>query len=125
MLGRVTVTHSFVFGFVLTNADDQRYRHDELELLVDELADEMVSRETDLVFDSSITASLTSGEVDLEVSVEADSDYEAGTLARDFVIEAIRATGGTPIGLFVFPPATRRRPTGTAWNERRSEVATA
>jgi len=119
------MTYTFNFGFYITDGKSRMYDSPRLERLADELMHYMVEHETDLVFDSAVGAVLDAGEVDVEVEVSARNERMARPLARDFVSEAIRAIGGTPIGLFVFgdddePPKAPQAP--QEWHERRAEL---
>ena len=95
-------THDFSFGFYVTTASDRRITASRLERLADELMQAMLDRETDIAFNSSVGASLTRGEVDIDLTVDAKDIRAAAPIARDFVIESIRAAGGTPIGIYIF-----------------------
>ncbi len=114
--------YSFSFTFFVTSGTGRRASAARLEKLSDELMHAMLDRESGLTFDSSVGAVLTSGEIDVAVSVEATSEHAAATCARDFIIEAIRATGGTPMGIFVFPPKRPRKTPRQEWHERRAEL---
>lgn len=119
------MTYSFSFTFFVTGATGRRIGATRLENLSDELMHAMVERETDMVFNSSVGAVLTAGEVDVESSVKAQDEVAAAAIARDFIIESIRATGGTPMGIFVFPPARPRKTPRQEWHERRAELTKA
>ena len=95
-------THDFSFGFYVTTASDRRITASRLERCADELMQAMLDRETDIAFNASVGASLTRGEVDIDLTVDAKDIRAAAPIARDFVIESIRAAGGTPIGIYVF-----------------------
>lgn len=115
------MTYPFSFGFVVTDRDDRPITGDALDAIVDALMDAMVERETEVTYGSGVGATLATGEVDVDLEVSASDPRTAAVLARDFVIEAIRVTGGVPIGLFTFPsPSTA----GLApeWHERRAEL---
>jgi len=118
-------THSFSFTFLVTTEKAQPLVGDLLEHLSDELMHAMLETETDLAFDSSVGAILTTGEVDVSLTVATDHETDAAAIARDFVIQAIRATGGTPMGVFVFPPARPRTTPRQEWHERRAELTNA
>ena len=120
------MTYAFSFGFVVTEGEgDQNITGARLEVLADQLMQAMLERETALVFDSSVGATLAAGEVDVEVEVEAVHEQAATATARDFVIESIRAIGGTPIGLFVFPVEPKTGSPRQEWHERKAELASA
>lgn len=113
------------FTFLVTSKTGRRCGATQLERLSDELMNAMIERETDMVFDSSVGGVLTIGEIDVEISVEAESESGAAATARDFVIESIKATGGTPTGIFVFPQGQPRKVSGQEWHERRAELTSA
>jgi len=117
--------YSFSFTFFVTTEKRRRVDEKRLENLSDELMHAMLERETDLAFDSSVGAILTAGEVDIDLSVKAGNEIAAAATARDFVIQSIRATGGTPIGIFVFPPSKPRKTPRQEWHERKAELTTA
>jgi len=120
------MTYQFTFGFFVTHDDGQHYDADAFEGILDNLMTTMVDRENDLVFDSSLGAALEEGYVDIEVAVEAESENMAAPLARDYVAEAIREIGGTPIGFFVFqPPEPDHAAPPQVWHERKSELTNA
>lgn len=98
------MSYEFTFGFLVTDRDNTPYPADTLEAILDDLMNAMLDRETDIVVDPSLGAALDAGEVDITVDIGAGDEHAAGAVARDFVIESIRAIGGTPIGIFVFPP---------------------
>ena len=96
-------THDFSFGFYVTTASDRRITASRLEeARLTNSCKRMLDRETDIAFNSSVGASLTRGEVDIDLTVDAKDIRAAAPIARDFVIESIRAAGGTPIGIYVF-----------------------
>ncbi|MCZ7533754.1 MAG: hypothetical protein M5U23_10145 [Acidimicrobiia bacterium] len=119
------MTYSFSFTFFVTSGTGRRVGVANLENLADELMHAMTERETDMVFDSSVGGVLTAGEIDVEVTVEAASEGPAAAIARDFIIESIKATGGTPMGIFVFPPKRPRKMPRQEWHERRAELTNA
>lgn len=116
------MTYSFSFTFFVTGGAGRRVGARSLETLSNELMHAMLERETDIVFDSSVGAVLAAGEIDVDSSVKARSKVAAAAIARDFVIDSIRATGGTPMGIFVFPSADRRETSRQEWHERRAEL---
>lgn len=116
------MTYPFSYGFLVTDHESRALDPSILDGVVDELMSAMVARETDLTFDSSVGATLSRGEVEIEVAVAASDERAAAAIARDFVIESIRAIGGTPVGLFVFPEAPAVH-TAHEWHERRAELA--
>ena len=118
------MTYAFTFGFLVTRANGLRLPADRLEQLTDELMTDMVDRETDAVFDPGVGATLTTAEVDIDLTVKARDEVAAAATARDFVIESIRAIGGTPIGLFVFPHSSTESPR-EEWHERKAELVVA
>ena len=91
-----SVMYSFSFTFFIATDKRRRLSAPALESISDELMHAMLERETDLVFNSSVGAILSKGEVDIDLSVEAPNEAVAAATARDFVIESIRATE-TPI----------------------------
>lgn len=115
--------YPFSFGFIVTDRESHPVTGKVLDEAVDALMDAMLERETDVTYDSSVGAALARGEVDVELEVSAHDEASAAALARDFVIQAILATGGTPIGLFVFPPRTPKVSPQQEWHERRAELA--
>ncbi len=119
------MTYSFSFTFFVTDGTGRRTSAAHLENLADELMHAMIERETGMVFDSSVGGVLTAGEIDVESTVDAKSEYAAAAVARDFIIESIRATGGTPMGIFVFPPKRPRKMPRQEWHERRAELTNA
>ena len=119
------MTYPFSFGFIVTDRENHPVTGAVLDKVVDALMDAMLKRETDLTYDSSVGAALARGEVDVELEVSAHDEATAATLARDFVIQSILATGGTPIGLFVFPPRTAEVSPQQEWHERRAELVSA
>ncbi len=117
------MTYAFSFGFLVTDDEGRLFDPTRLETITDQLMGAMLERETEAVFDSAIAAALAAGEVEIEIETEAANEREAGALARDFVIESIRAIGGTPVGIFVF--ADDAPSTSQEWHERRSELVSA
>ena len=116
--------YSFNFGFFVTNHLNQKLSTTMIENTADELMHAVLSRENDLVFDSSVGAVLRKSEIDVDLVVDANNERAAAALAADFVSEAIREIGGTPIGLFVFPPAKPRKTPRQDWHERKAELLT-
>ena len=83
--------------------------------------DAMLERETDVVFDSSVGAVLSTGEVDVDATVKAPNEAVAATVTRDIVIESIKAAGGIAMGIFVFPVThPRKTPDRSGTSARRS-----
>jgi hypothetical protein len=121
MLGDA-MKYPFSFGFIVTDREHRPITGAPLDEVVDALMAAMLERETNLTYDSSVGVSLASGEVDVELEVSARDEASAAALARDFVVQSILATGGTPIGLFVFPPRTPQVSPHQEWHERRAEL---
>lgn len=119
------MTYEFTFGFLVTQADGLLLTPTRLEQIVDELMGDMVDRETDMTFDSGVGAALTTGEVDVDLTVRARNEVLAAGAARDFVTQSIVAIGGTPIGLFVFPHALTESTPREEWHERKAELVIA
>ena len=120
------MTYAFSFGFLVTDEKGSPTVGGELEQVVDELMGVMLARETDLVFDASVGATITAGEVDVDISVALEDEVAAAAVARDFVIETLRAIGGTPMGIFVFPPSAEPPPgPRQQWHERKAEITIA
>lgn len=113
------MTYSFSYTFFVTNASGRRLGATRLENLADELMHAMLERETNIVFDSAVGAVLSDGEIDVDASVGARNEDVAGTIARDFIIESIRSTGGNPVGIFVFPDDHEAVPPKQDWHVRR------
>jgi hypothetical protein len=116
--------YSFSFGLFVTDVENRQISPKRLEGLVDELRHVMIDCENELGFDVSVGAKLAAGEVDIDLVVAAERERTAAPLARDFVIEAIKKTGGTPIGLWVFPPTNPRKTPRRDWHERKAEMST-
>ncbi|MCH7669989.1 MAG: hypothetical protein IIC71_12435 [Acidobacteria bacterium] len=117
--------YTFSFTFFVTNATGRRASEKRLEILSDELITAMLKCETDIVFDSSVGGVLSTGEIDVDIAVNAETGFAAGAIAKDFVIESIKATGGIPAGILVFPPSPTRRSDRQKWHERRVELSEA
>ena len=115
------MTRQFSFGFFVCGDTGEIYEAEALEEILDNLMAVMVARENNLVFDSSVGAVLAEAYVDIDVAVTADAEATAAHLARDFVAEAIREIGGTPVGFFVFEPNEPDR-APQVWHERKSEL---
>lgn len=116
------MNYSFSFTFFITSGSGRRFGATRLEGLADQLMGAMLERETDIVFDSSVGGALTAGEIDVGTTVDAANEASGAAVARDFIIESIRATGGIPMGIFVFPPKHPRKMPREEWHERRAEL---
>lgn len=124
------MTYPFSFGFVVTDGGSRPITGVDLDKTVDALMEAMLELETDVTYDSSVGAALSSGEVDVDLEVSAQDEGSAAVLARDFVMESIRAIGGTPIGIFTFPKETAISSASQLtprqeWHERKAELASA
>ena len=63
------------------------------EKALDATMQAMLERETDIVFNSSVGASLTTGELYFDLTVRASNPEAARQIARAFVLESLRAGG--------------------------------
>lgn len=118
------MTFSLRFTFFLTGSTGRRIGANRLEEASVQLMDAMLVRETDVVFDSSVSAVLSTGEVDVDATVKAPNEAVAATIARDFAIESIKVAGGIAMGIFVFPVTHPRKTPRQEWHERRAELTT-
>ena len=127
-------TYDFSFGCHVTTASDRRITASRLERFADELMHAMLDRETDIAFNASVGASLTRGEVDIDLTVDAKDIRAAAPIARDFASESIRAAGGTPIEISEIddeddrPPRAPEKPSSKApqrFHERKVSVSIA
>ncbi|MCH7668422.1 MAG: hypothetical protein IIC71_04340 [Acidobacteria bacterium] len=73
--------YPFSFTFFLTGSTGLRIGANRLEEASTQLMDAMLVRETDVVFDSSVGAVLSTGEVDVDATVKAPNEAVAATIA--------------------------------------------
>lgn len=112
----------FRFGFLVTDVGGGSLPEERLESAADRLMGAKTVAENGVVFDPAVGATLTAGEVEVEVEVSATDEGVAAIAARNFVVDAIRSIGGEPAGVFTF--AARSAPMAAAerWHEQPFEV---
>ena len=115
--------HTFSFGFQLTDRGGTPFDSAVTEAAVDALMEQMLSRETSDVYDTTVDATLAAGEIDVEITIDAPDTHVAVAQATSIIEEAIRASGGTARGLFAFEDPAEL--VGQLWNERRASLAVA